>query len=165
MTYRRNAGFTLIEVLVVLLIISIMSGIVIANMPSFTDSGEFDREARRLGVILDMAREEAMVRTNEFGFKPEENSYRFYVYDDLARQWQPVDDRPFDVHELPEDMELSLKVEGDDFELSEAKAPPVLILSSGEITPFELTIRSGRGSSRTLESDGYADLEWQESGQ
>ncbi len=130
-------------------------------MPSFTDTGAFDREARRLEVILNMAREEALVRANEFGFKPEENNYSFYIYDDLERQWRPVDDRPFDAHELPEDFELSLEVEGEDFELSEAKAPPVLILSSGEITPFELTIRSGRGSSRTLKTDGYADLEWQ----
>ncbi|MBD3648371.1 MAG: type II secretion system minor pseudopilin GspH, partial [Pseudomonadales bacterium] len=157
----RIRGFTLFEVLVVLFIISIMSGIVVANMPSFTDSGDFDREARRLEVILNMAREEAMIRTREFGFKPEESGYRFYIYDDIARQWQAMEDRPFDSHELPAEFELSLKVEGDDFELSDAEAPPVLILSSGEMTPFELTIRANQGSRRTLKSDGYADLAWQ----
>jgi hypothetical protein len=38
----------------------------------------------------------------------------------------------------------------------------VLLLSSGEMTPFELTIARGREQFRTLVSDGYGELQWQD---
>ncbi len=146
--------------MVVLLIVSIMSGIVVANFPSFTRTADIDSEAKRLEVLLGMARDEASVQAAEYGFKPEGDGYRFFMYDEVAGRWQLVERRPFEPHKLPESMELTLSVEGDEFEISEAKAPPVLILSSGEMTPFELTIESGRGGVKTLVSDGYADLRW-----
>lgn len=160
----RGRGFTLIEVLVVLFIVSIMSGIVVANMPSFTQTGDFDTEAQRIKVLLEMAREEAVVQGREYGFKPEEEGYQFYTYNELDQQWEPVEIRPFHPHKLSEDIKVNLSVEGKDYQMAGTgdDGPPLLILSSGEITPFELTIRSGKDSSRTLVSDGFSELDWQD---
>lgn len=157
-------GFTLIEVLVVLFIVSIMSGILVANMPSFTQTSDFDSEAKRIKVLLEMAREEAVVQGREYGFKPEEEGYQFYTYNELDQQWEPVEIRPFHPHKLSEDIKVNLRVEGKDYQMVSAGdgGPPLLILSSGEITPFELTIRSGRDTSRTLVSDGFSELDWQD---
>lgn len=161
MSFRVGGhGFTLVEILVVLFIVSIMSGIVVANMPSLTQSGDFDVETRRLKALLETAREEAVLQAQEYGFRPGDEGYRFYAYDDMSEKWHVIETRPLDAHELPEDFDLVLEVEGEAFQLSEAKAPPVLILSSGEMTPFNLTIEQGRNRSRTLASDGYSDLHW-----
>lgn len=159
----KSGGFTLIEVLVVLFIVSIMSGIVVANMPSFARTGDFDTEAKRIKVLLEMAREEAVVQGREYGFKPEDEGYRFYQYDELERRWEPMDSRPFHRHKLSDDVDVSLSVEGEDFQMVAGgdDGPPLLIFSSGEITPFELTISSGRDTSRTLVSDGFSELDWQ----
>jgi type II secretion system protein H len=73
-------GFTLIEILVVVLIVSIMSGIAVTQLPGFVQTGDFDLESRRLKTLLDMAREEALVQATEFGFKPDEEGYAFYKY-------------------------------------------------------------------------------------
>ena len=51
----RTTGFTLIEILVVLLIVSIMSGLVIANMPSMTRTADFETEVKRLQLVLELA--------------------------------------------------------------------------------------------------------------
>jgi type II secretion system protein H len=72
-------GFTLLEILIVLFIVAVMSGVVVANLPSFARAGDFDTEARRLKTLLDLARLEAQVQTAEFGFKPSHDSYEFLV--------------------------------------------------------------------------------------
>ena len=67
---QGSAGFTLLEILIVLFIVAIMSGVVVANLPSFAQTDDFDTETRRLKTLLDLARLEAQVQTSEFGFKP-----------------------------------------------------------------------------------------------
>jgi general secretion pathway protein H len=156
-------GFTLIEILVVLFIVSIMTGIAVVSLPGFTQTGEFDTEADRLKVVLEMLRDEALVQANEYGFKPETNGYQFFIYDDLQQNWVILEERPFTERDLQGKVRLSLTVEGDELNLGEeGEAPPVLILSSGEISSFELEIQSEIDHEvvRILECDGYGAISW-----
>jgi general secretion pathway protein H len=110
-----------------------------------------------------MLRDEALVQANEYGFKPEPNGYQFFIYDDLQQNWVLLEERPFTERELQGEVQLSLTVEGDELKIGEeGEAPPVLILSSGEITPFELEIQSKIDHElvRILECDGYGALSW-----
>ncbi|MDZ7686482.1 MAG: type II secretion system minor pseudopilin GspI [Gammaproteobacteria bacterium] len=62
-----------------------------------------------------------------------------------------------------EETSLSLSNEDDDEQSRDDKAPAVLLLSSGETTPFELTLAMDRGErQRTLGTDGYGAVEWLE---
>ncbi len=163
--YRRLSGYTLVEILVVLLIVSIMSGLAVINLPAFTRSGDFDLESQRIKTLLDMAREESIVRAIEFGFKPTENTYSFYIYDEMERKWFESDLSPFQPRSLPDDIKLELKVEGDPLPMpteGDDSVPPVLLLSSGETTPFTLNILQESTLELSLESDGYSDIKWLE---
>jgi general secretion pathway protein H len=164
----RSSGFTLIEILVVLMIVSIMSGVVIANMPSLTRSADFEAEVKRLQIVIELAREEALMQSNEFGFRLDRNSggrlsaYSFYIYDDINQTWVSYDVPPLQPRETSEGIEMRLKIEGEGFRLEgedEQGLPPVMLLSSGETTPFDLTIYQGRDLSVTLRSDGYTRIE------
>lgn len=166
---QRVPGFTLIEILVVLFIVSIMTGIVVANLPQFARTGDYDLEARRLKVLIEMARDDALLQADEYGFRPEPDGYRFFVYNDLEQAWSEIDTRPFQPRQLEDGMELLLEVEDspiaiggeEDEEAVSAEAPPVLLLSSGETTPFRLTLAmDDEGWSRTLVADGYGELTW-----
>lgn len=162
---KRHTGFTLIEILVVLFIVSIMSGIVVAHLPSMSRTGDLTTEARRLKLLLGMVKQNALLEANEYGFKPKQTGYEFFVYDDLAQKWKPLTKRPFQERRLPDDLEINVTVENSPLKLkSENKksAPPILLLSSGETTPFHLTISMpSAGASRTLVADGYGEFEWQ----
>ena len=162
----RRGGFTLVEVLVVVFIVSIMTGIAVVNLPSFVVSDDFDTEARRLHVVMEMMRDEALDQVSEYGFRSERSGYSFFRYDELEQTWVELSTRPFEPRTLPESIVMSLSVEGTPLTLGlqdeTSPTPPVLILSSGEITPFELTIREPRGTlQQVLLSDGYGALEWQ----
>lgn len=156
-------GFTLVEILVVLFIVSIMTGMVVINLPRFTQTGDFDTEANRLKVVLEMLREEALIQANEYGLRPERRGYQFYIYNERQQVWELLLEQPFAARKLPAGVRLSVRVEGNELQFGEEDAPPILILSSGEITPFELNIESDMDDDllRTLESDGYGAIVWQ----
>lgn len=150
-------------------IVAIMTGITVANMPSFARTGEFDTEARRLVALLRMAREQALLEAREFGVEISAAGYEFVAFDPATGTWASVTARPLQARTLPEGLTLALEVEdsaislGDpaDDESGEQKVPPVLLLSSGETTPFELTIAMpAEQLSRTLVADGYSDIGW-----
>tara|TARA_B110000967_G_C18738670_1_gene486537 strand:- start:436 stop:981 length:546 start_codon:yes stop_codon:yes gene_type:complete len=167
-----DKGFTLIEILVVVLIVSIMSGIAVTQLPGFVQRGDFDLESRRLKTLLDMAREEALVQATEYGFKPVKEGYAFYQFDEVAQDWEETLESPFHRRKLPEDFHLDLEISGEKLTLSEEKdPPPLLLLSSGEVSPFTLRIYQENTStnastnaptSSSMKSDGYGDIKWVE---
>jgi general secretion pathway protein H len=74
-------GFTLIELLVVLVIVGITLGAVAFNaVPS--DRQALQNEAQRVALLLQLARDEAIVRNRPIAFEAEPERYRFLVRDD-----------------------------------------------------------------------------------
>jgi general secretion pathway protein H len=83
----RQRGFTLIELLVVLVIIGVTLGLVSLNaMPSQQQS--LEKEAQRIALLLQLARDEAIVRNRQIAFEADLERYRFLVRNE--QQWQLV---------------------------------------------------------------------------
>ncbi len=129
---RRPAGFTLIELMVVLVIIGVMLGAVGLSIRGADRSLQF--EAERLAQLLSLAREEAQVRGAPIRLDADEQRFRFMIRRD--RQWQPIlDDR--DLRERPWEGPTTLQVERPDgqgtieFGREQVDAPFVLHLSRG----------------------------------
>jgi general secretion pathway protein H len=74
-------GFTLIELLVVIVIVGITLGVAAFNaLPS--ERQALQNEAQRIALLLQLAREEAIVRNRPIAFEAEPERYRFLVRDD-----------------------------------------------------------------------------------
>lgn len=82
-------GFTLLELLVVLVIVGIMLGAVsFSTMQSSRQRLQTD--AQRIALLLQLVREEAIVRNRPTAFEAGENSYHFLVRND--NKWEPIGD-------------------------------------------------------------------------
>ena len=83
----RTAGFTLVEILIVMTIIGITLGMVSLNaIPS--PRQDLENEAKRLTLLLQLARDEAIVRNRQVAFEASPERYRFLVRNEDG--WAPV---------------------------------------------------------------------------
>lgn len=174
MRLRRRApsrGFSLLELLVVVTIIGIFAGVAVLSTGIVGSDRELEREVLRLRSLVELLREEALLQGRDYGVLLGENRYRFYIYDYAQSMWvEPEDDRLLRERELPEgvffrvvmeDRDLVLERRFDDNVLEDPR-PQVMILASGEITPFEAVLeREGRPAARfrlTAELDGTLEV-------
>lgn len=106
----RNAGFTLLEVLVVVFLIGIVLTLAVLSVGHNEDRVLKD-EARRLAALLDLARQESIVESLEMALAIDDRAYSFQMFD--GQSWLPVEDDPIlRPRELPEEMELEVEIEG-----------------------------------------------------
>lgn len=104
-------GFTLIEILVVIVILSLMISIAtVSTGDSF--QRKMRSEAERLQSVMMAAADEAIYNASELGFYLAEDSYIPLRYDQVAGGWVVMEQRPFTVHKLPEGMKLDWRIEG-----------------------------------------------------
>ena len=85
-----GCGFTLLEVLVVLVILGIAAGLAVVNLGG-DERGTTEREARRLAGALEHAAAAAQWRRETIGVSAEGERYRFWRRDDADR-WVPLTD-------------------------------------------------------------------------
>lgn len=142
-TYSR--GFTLIELLIVVAILGILASLIAPTLGGERRIG-LQTEADRLTRLIEAARVESMAGGEQWGLRLLARGYVFERYDGERKQWRRVEDEVRDLYELPEDLDLLLKVESGRASFPQSnKSPQILILSSGEITPFSVQIFSISG--------------------
>lgn len=104
-------GFTLIEVLVVLIIIGFFSGMVVLSIGD-TFERKLRSEAERFQSLIVAAADEAVYTSTELGVIVEKNSYMLVRFDPIAQGWFPFAEKGFQPHILPEAMLLNWQIEG-----------------------------------------------------
>ncbi|RFP08303.1 MULTISPECIES: GspH/FimT family pseudopilin [unclassified Duganella] len=84
MRAARQRGFTLIELLVVMVILGVTLGLVSLNaLPGQKQS--LREDAQRVALLLQLARDEAIVRNRQIAFEAGADGYRFLIRND--KQW------------------------------------------------------------------------------
>ncbi|MBB1295423.1 prepilin-type N-terminal cleavage/methylation domain-containing protein [Pseudoalteromonas sp. SR41-4] len=153
-------GFSLIEILVVLVVIAFATKMVVYSLDGGVED-ELDKQALRLHTTINMASEFAILNQVELGFQLDKDTLEFLVFD--GEKWITFDrEKLFAPITVDERLKLTLNLEdlawaqdnlleqsnwrelmsgGDDdslLELQKMKIPQVLILSSGEVSAFQL---------------------------
>jgi general secretion pathway protein H len=147
----RNKGFTLIEILVVLVIIAVVISITVLSASSTGRDSQLDEESRRIEGLVGLLHERALLEGRDFGLRIEPAAYEFVVYDPRRDRWMMLDqEREFRHRELPKGITFQLQLDSQtvvikpiDRNLSsgEPPRPQLAIAASGEGTPFRLTLQ------------------------
>ncbi|HAS77079.1 MAG TPA: type II secretion system protein GspH, partial [Marinobacter adhaerens] len=73
----RQTGFTLIEILVVLVVVGLLASLAVFTMGGSSQQRELENEVRELYLLMQTASEQAVLNNLELGLKLEEDGYQF----------------------------------------------------------------------------------------
>lgn len=126
----------------VLVIIGIILSFMTLSAGGDKRAEQMEREAQRLVALLQLASEEAVMRSEQLAMRVGDSDYAFMIRHN--NQWLPLDDdRPLRPRELPAGIELKLELEENPppgLTAEDTDQPQIFLLSSGEMTPFALTL-------------------------
>ena len=139
---HHTPGFTLIEIMVVIVIIGVILSFATLSIGSGGLEQKLEQEAQRLASLLQLASEEAIMQSQEMGISFESEQYEFYIFPIQKQQWQKLTARNiFRPRTLPIGIQVELHSEGELIIPNDINATPQLaILSSGEFSPFPFEI-------------------------
>ncbi|HEX9208016.1 MAG TPA: type II secretion system minor pseudopilin GspH [Steroidobacteraceae bacterium] len=144
---RRASGFTLLEVLVVVVIVGIITTMAVISVNVLGGDHEMQQEAERLQAILLQAREDATLQSRDIGLRLDETGFEFLEYDGRRELWHLIPDDPLlRARTLPPGLRLALRLEDRDVKLKPRVAeterdpisPQVVLQASGDLVPFDV---------------------------
>jgi general secretion pathway protein H len=146
----RRRGFTLVELLVVLFIIGLVTAVAMLSMSAAGGNRDVTEERDRLVGLVDYLREKAELENREYGLRIYQGGYEFMIYDDRENTWVRLpEERMMRGRRLPPSLETTLAIDGRQVVIPKQDAkdpsPQILLLSSGDLNEFELTVKRRAG--------------------
>jgi prepilin-type N-terminal cleavage/methylation domain-containing protein len=134
-------GFTLWELLIVVAIVAITLSMMQFSMGLGGENRELKRVGKDLGKLFHLLNQEAVFEGRNYAISVQENGFVVLEFDGSA--WAPADDSFFTRIKMDESQSSELIIEDKVIDISKKTQPDphILILSSGEMTPFEWRIR------------------------
>jgi general secretion pathway protein H len=130
---RRVAGFTLLEILVVVLIIGVVTAGMLLSMSFAGKDTDLQNESKRLLSLMDYTREQAELQTRDYGIFFGEHGYEFVVYDVRTGAWRQVfEDDALRERELPSGLDFKLVVDARPIVLGDDMTVPSSSASSSQ---------------------------------
>ncbi|WP_412486526.1 type II secretion system minor pseudopilin GspH [Shewanella chilikensis] len=171
MQIRRSLGFTLLEVMLVVLLMGLAATAVTMTMGDSGPKQQLTREAQRFMAATETVLDETVLSGQFIGVVVDKDKYHFVLFKE--NKWQPLEqDRLLAEKQLPEGITLSVELEGlplvqedeeqdswfDEPFIEESDAdkkkfpePQIMLLPSGEMTAFELSFIASDSLSETVE--------------
>ena len=148
-------GFTLVEVLVTLVIMGLMTGAVIMNLPEGENPALV--QGRKMATQLNMIAQSSMISRQSLGVRLRDGHMETVRYQ--QGEWQVVQDIPIDesVFSTFDFIQNGAKI--DLRRAAKTQIPLIRYDVTGLATPFELRLENGEGSFQLIgEIDGRVQL-------
>ncbi len=147
----RSKGFTLVEILVVVVIIAIVISFAVLSINVTGRDTQLDDESRRIEGLLSLLHERALLEGRDFGLRVAPTSYEFLEYETRRDRWFAMDhESQFRHRDLPVGLSIQLQLDArtvvlkkveKTFASDQPNPPQITVAASGEGTPFRLILQ------------------------
>lgn len=135
-----NRGFTLIEIMIVMVIIGITVGFALLSYGDFGASKRILFAADQLVNTVKLAQQQAILTSTTYGLCIDHTSYQILRFNDSSK-WQAASNKGlYKINYWPTNTVINLKT----YNKPIAGAPAIVINPSGDMTPFSLSLGSGK---------------------
>jgi type II secretion system protein H len=155
-------GFTLIEVLIVMLIVSIVGAVGILSI-SRNQMSRYQNLAKQITSMLSLAEEESLLQSTVLGLGFSPHSFQFYQFADKTKAehnpWGTPIDTILGSRRIPDDIQITVKLRNREVPLiadAQNPKPQIIISTSGDIVPFNILIGKA-GSKPRYQIIGHAN--------
>lgn len=139
----NSPGFTLIEILVVLFIISIVTTVALLSI-SRSQNRDILTFTNDLTQMLSLAEEQAILQPNVLGIQISDSFLQFNSYqantDKKKSTWVPLVNSLLSKRRIPDDMAVTVELPGQREDHEKNNNPQIVISTNGDITPFTIYI-------------------------
>ena len=177
MKMRQSRGFTLLEMMIVVVLMGLMAVAVIPSISTDGPQKKLEEQAKKFIAITELLTDETVLSGQFLGVVVDPDGYHFVVYKD--DKWQPMtSDRLETEHKMDDGISLEVIVDGlplkqsdeeneswfddddpfadqDDSSFDDDKQkfpePQIMLFPSGEVTPFELHFVTKDGDGNELD--------------
>lgn len=163
MTRRHTTGFTLLEIMLVMVLLGVLAGVVVPTLPQRSND-EAKREAERFYQLIQLWTEKALISGQTYGLRiDDDNRYQLLHLENNDWVVAPEERTPTQIT-LPEGIEIELEVSGfvaeedqlfsresmfsdddlfesglsDEDEEKKLDPPQVVLMGNGEVIAFTL---------------------------
>ena len=165
---RASRGFTLMEIMLVLVLLGCMAKLALGTLPS---SGEINQESDRLAVALQWAAHQAELDGKVYGLSVSHDKWQLMTLNKQPHNkgesylwphhyWHPINNGKLkQLRQLPNGLTLELTLQDQPIPLNGMQddglinEPKVVFFPGGESSLFELTL-SGDGQTRRITEQG-----------
>jgi general secretion pathway protein H len=173
----RSRGFTLVEILVVVVIMAVVISLTVLSIGVTGRDSQLDEESRRIEGLVDLLHERALLEGRDFGLRIEPTAYEFVVYEPTRDRWLSLNqESEYRRRDLPKGVSFQLEMDSQvvvlkplEQSLSGSDPPPgpqVAIAASGEGTPFRLTLlRDGTRAHASVDGNAFGKTSHESSDQ
>jgi type II secretion system protein H len=146
--HNKRSGFTLIEILVVIFIISVIALAATMNFSTHGNAREIDNESYRLKQIVNLVAETAVLEQADLGVGMWRTGYAVWRFDPIDKQWKIINhDRILTAHTVSNALHLTLRIEKMVQILPEfpntVRGPQLWFSSSGSALPAVVSVTNG----------------------
>ncbi len=141
MWVQATKGFTLVEILVVVVIVAVMTALGVQMLSAGSVERNLQQHGRQIQASLNFSCDQAILQNRSHGISFFNEGYQFSQYVD--QQWLSLaDEMDYAYHEFQDGSVLSLRIEDQSIVLGDepTELPQVVCDASGELTPFSVLI-------------------------
>jgi len=160
----RQAGYTLIEILIVLFILGIVTSVALLSIGR-NDNKQMESFANEITQIMTLAEEQAMLEPNVLGLSIAEHSFEFASLQPTKgsnkKAWLPLEDVILGKHPIPKNIQLGIVLGGGalDADKEKSKGPQIIISMNGDMTPFTIYVgKRGEKPKYAIIGDGDGNV-------